>query len=42
MSFVQNEQVVCKILEDKGGNDHRKEKGELHFNIHKTYSLVHQ
>ena len=33
MAFVQNEQVACVILEDKGGNEHTKEKGAMHFNI---------
>ncbi len=27
MAFVQNEQVACAIMEDKGGNEHTKEKG---------------
>jgi hypothetical protein len=36
MVFVQNEQVACAILEDKGGNEHTKEKGAMHFNIRKS------
>jgi hypothetical protein len=36
MAFIQNEQVVCEILEDNGGNEHTKEKGAMHFNILKT------
>jgi hypothetical protein len=36
MAFVQNEQVVCAILEDMGGNEHTKEKVAMHFNICKT------
>jgi hypothetical protein len=36
MAFVQNEQVACVILEDKGGNEHTKEKGAMHFIIRKS------
>ena len=36
MAFVQNEQVACAILNDKGGYEHPKVKGAMHFNIRKT------
>lgn len=35
-AFVQNEQVACAIAGDKGGNEHTKVKGAMHFNIRKT------
>jgi len=34
-AFIRNEQLACAIYDEKGGNDHTKLDGTMHFNVRK-------
>ena len=41
-AFIRNEQLACAIYDEKGGNDHTKLRGAMHFNVRKCCMPIYE